>query len=696
MEQFILFDFASPETVLGEKVQQSNDAEYQGYLSLVAKANHYADSYYNRESEISDFEYDTLTKELKRIEGAHPEWVSSDSPTQKVGGAVQTVAGTNVLTHNVPMLSIDDVFDRESVQQFCGKCNSVDAGITFSVEHKIDGLSLTCRYKNIAGKLRLTVAELRGNGYEGEEVPLEVIKEIKGIEMVLNDTLSAALDYLEIRAEVAMSKEDFMRYYNECELLGKKLPANCRNLASGTIRTMDAEIVRERGLFALFFNVQAYELKDSALSSVFDVHTLALNYLSENNIPVVWHAECSNFEQVWHVISNIGDERALLPYEIDGAVVKVNQIHKRQVFSASKKNEAGMKAYKYPQEGVEITLSDVELTVGRTGKVSPTAVFPEVHICGTMVGRATLHNQDYIKEKQIGINGRYLLKKGGEIIPAIVECIQPPKEIFLYPDVCPECGSPLQREEGKADYYCYNPACSAQLVQAIEFFCSRDAMDIKALGVSLIEKLVASGYVESYCDLYDLHTYKADLVALGILGREQNTTKILHAIEASKKQPAERLLTALGIRGVGKNTAKLLLSIYSDIEQLATASISELCCIDGIGSSIATNIYNFFHNPGTRNLYDKLKQAGVTTEKVVVSNVDGKLTGLTFCITGTLSKKRSDIVTMIEQNGGRESGFSKSISYLIAGEDAGSKLQKALAANVPVITEEEFLDMIGQ
>ncbi len=649
---------------------------YKELVSLVTKYN----KQYHEEngSEISDYEFDMLNKELKEIEIEHPEWVITDTPTKKVGGKVKRESGVTV-AHRVPMLSIEDVFSHQEVLEWVRDVKRVHMDALFSVEHKIDGLSVTLRYEN--GKL--TMAETRGDGFVGEDVTLNILvvqDVVKEIELP---------DYLEVRGEVYMSHEDFDRYNEKQEELGKPLAANPRNLAAGTLRQLDPEITKERGLRMYVFNIQ------DGPETLMANHTKGLDLLNKLGIKVVPHKLCASEDEILQEIEKIGDSRGNYDYDIDGAVIKLEQIIYRKEFTSGSKYSAGHIAYKYPPEEKETELIGVDLAVGRTGKITVTGVLKPVRLCGTTVQRVTLHNQDFINEKQVGIGGSYLIYKSGEIIPALKQMVNQPKEVYKIPQECPVCGQQVVRELGMSDIKCVNPTCPATLVRSISFFTCRDAMDIKAFGETYVQTLVDEGYLHSYADIYHLKDYRDELVEKGLIGKAKNTDKILQAIEDSKSNDPVKLLIGLGINNVGKSTAKEIMRNYSGIPALAKATIDELRGVQDIGEITARSIVEFFHNPSNKEIIEDLSANGVNMEVKGDSNATDKLNDKSFCVTGTLSTMgRKDAEAIIEKNGGRIAGVSKKLDYLIVGEDAGSKLEKAKSLGITILTEEEFKSLL--
>lgn len=663
------------------------------YIRLKQLIAYHMDRYYNQDDpEITDLEYDMLMQDLKRMEREHPEWVTPDSPTQRVGGAAGVRNGTKVV-HNVPMLSIEDVFTREEVTEWTERVLLMHPGAAFSVEHKIDGLSMTLRYRreDPNGPLTLFLAETRGTGFEGDDCTANA-RRIRDVPQ----RLELPGDYLELRGEVYMTHAAFEAYNAEQERAGRKGAANARNLAAGTLRLLDAEVTEKRGLSLFVFNVQ-----DGA-RELMNRHVSALDRLEEQGVPCVPRTLCRTPEEVLAAIDRIGEERGSIPYDIDGAVVKIDQIDYRADFPAGTKYSAGHIAYKYPPEERVVVMDEILVDVGRTGKLSFTGVFHDretggpARLCGTDVTRATLHNQDYITEMSVGVGGAYKVYKSGEIIPRLNGCVEPPPEVFRAPEACPVCGSALVREEDTADIRCVNPSCPAQLVRTVSYFASVGCMKIDALGERLIEALIADGYIRSYADIYALKDHREELIEKGLIGKEKNTDRILAAIEASKKADPVRLLTGLGIRNVGAATARTLLQHYDGIRELAAATAEELTAIPDVGAVTAACIADFFADARNREILDRLEAAGVNMKMPERTQASDRLHGMTIAVTGTLpTLGRKEIEELIAANGGKASGsVSRRTTYLVAGEAAGSKLTKARELGVPVLTEEEFMSMI--
>ena len=649
---------------------------------------YHSDRYYNMDDpEISDYEFDMLMRELKALEKEYPALKTPDSPTQKVGGTAKREAGV-LVRHNVPMLSLQDVFSREEVYDFVEEMRRQLEDPEFVVEYKIDGLSMALRYEE--GELKLAVT--RGNGIEYGE---DVTENARVISDVVRK-MRYPLPYIEIRGEVYMTEAAFEKVNERQELAGKKPFANPRNCAAGTLRQLDSRITRERELSMFIFNIQEVR------GAEFVTHTEGYEYLKKNHVKVIEdYTVCKTADEVWEAISRIGENRGNLPYDIDGAVVKLNRISDRERLGNTSKVPRWAIAYKYPPEEKESTLLDIELSVGRTGRITPTAIFEPVRLCGTTVSRATLHNQDFIDELDIGIGDHILVYKSGEIIPKIRRVLKEKRPAgtvrFQIPDVCPVCGAKTVREKDTADIKCVSPACPAQLERHIINFVGRDAMDIKGFGTVYIEELVRLGYLRDIADIYDLKNHRQELIDQGIIGKEKNTDKLLLMIERSKENEAWQLLTGFGIPNVGKAAAKAILKVFPDIPSLAQADLEELTQVNDIGAVSAGCIRDFFAEEKNQAVLRRLQEAGVNM-KAKERPSGGLFDGLTFVITGTLpGMDRKEAAARVEEAGGKVSGsVSRKTSYLLAGENAGSKLAKAQELNIPVIDEAQFLAMLEQ
>lgn len=647
---------------------------------------YHSNRYYNMDDpEISDYEYDSMMQELKKLEKEHPELVTPDSPTQRVGGTAKREAGV-LVRHNVPMLSLQDVFSKEEVCNFVNEMKEQLEDPEFVVEYKIDGLSMALRYKD--GVLKL--AETRGDGINFGEDVTENAKVIPDVKKKLKD----ALPYLEIRGEVYMKLKDFDAVNETQELLGRKPFANPRNCAAGTLRQLDSRITKERKLSMFIFNVQEVR------GRTFATHTEGYEFLKKQGIHVIDdYKVCKTADEVWDAITRIGENRGNLGYDIDGAVVKLNRIADREKLGSTSKVPRWAVAYKYPPEEKETKVLDIELSVGRTGRITPTAIFEPIRLCGTTVSRATLHNQDFIDDLDIGIGDTIVVYKSGEIIPKVKEVIhakRPEGTVrFEIPDVCPVCGAKTEREKDTADIKCTSPNCPAQLERHIINFVGRDAMDIKGFGTVYIEELVRLGYLKDVADIYDLKDHREELIEQGIIGKEKNTDKLLDAIETSKKNDAYKLLTGLGIPNVGKAAAKSILKYFKEFDALEAADMDQLQEVNDIGEVSADCIFRFFGDEKNKVLLQRLREAGVNMAYIPEEGADERFVGQTFVITGTLpSMDRKEAAALIEKFGGKVVGsVSKKTAYVLAGENAGSKLTKANELGIKVISEEDILAM---
>ena len=660
------------------------------YQELIAQILYHNNRYYNEDSpEISDYEYDMLMQELKQMEKEHPEWVTEDSPTQKVGGSAKREAGV-LVPHRVPMLSLQDVFSKEEVMQFLRDMKEQLEDPEFVVETKIDGLSMAIRYEN--GKLDKAIT--RGDGVtQGEDVT-ENAKVIADVKRTLKDKVP----YIEIRGEVYMTNQAFEEVNEKQEVLGKKLFANPRNCAAGTLRQLDPRITKERKLSMLVFNIQETD------GITFETHTEGYEFLKKQGIRVIENYKvCKTEEEVWKAIEEIGENRGKLEYDIDGAVVKINRLADRRKLGATSKVPKWAVAYKYPPEEKETVLREIELSVGRTGRITPTAIFDPVRLCGTSVSRATLHNQDYIDELDLRIGDTISVYKSGEIIPKVKRVIYEKRPEGSVPyqigEVCPVCGAKAVREADTADIRCTNPNCQAQRERQILNFVSRDAMDIRGFGYVYIRDLVRLGYLKDAADIYHLYEREQELIEQGIIGKEKNTKKLLNEIEKSKQNEPQRLLTGLGIPNVGKAAAKEIMKHFGSFSRLMEASEEELLEVMDIGQITAETIFGFFSQEENENLMKRFAEAGVKMEVEQKAPAAGQIfEGKTIVVTGTLpTMGRKEATELLESYGAKVAGsVSKKTSFVLAGEAAGSKLVKAQQLGIPVYTEEEVLQMIAQ
>ena len=649
---------------------------------------HHNNCYYNNdEPEISDYEYDQLMLQLKKLEADYPELVTKNSPTQMVGGNARREAGV-LVAHDVPMLSLQDVFSRQEVEEFVTSAIEQLDNPEFVVEEKIDGLSLALRYRDGI----LAQAITRGDGViQGEDVTdnAKVIKDIK-------EKLKEPLPYFEIRGEVYMSREAFAKVNARQELLGLKQFANPRNCAAGTLRQLNSKVVKDRQLSMFVFNLQRVEGRE------FASHTEAYEFMKKQGIKVIHNYQvCHTASEVMGAIDRIGASRGELPYDIDGAVVKLNSFAQRQALGETSKVPRWAVAYKYPPEEKETKLLNIELSVGRTGRITPTAVFEPVQLCGTKVERATLHNQDFIDGLDIRIGDTIKVFKSGEIIPKVRSVCYEKRPVgtvpFLIGDTCPVCGHKAVREVDTADIKCTNPSCPAQLENHIINFVSRDAMDIKGMGEQNIHALIEGGYIHNIGDIFNLAVHRDELIAKGVIGKEKNTDKLLAAIEKAKENEPQRLVTGLGIAGIGKAAARELMLHYGSIDALAEADVESIQQVRDIGSIGSQAIHEYFQDDVNRDILRRLKEYGVNMELQDTGIVDDVLAGKTVVVTGTLpTLSRNDAKNLIEAHGGKAAGsVSKKTDYVLAGEAAGSKLVKAQELGITIIDEAEFLQLSG-
>ena len=627
-----------------------------------------------------------MMQELKGLEQKHPEYITSDSPTQKVGGSAKREAGV-LVRHNVPMLSLQDVFSKEDVDAFVADMQEQLVDPTFVVEYKIDGLSMALRYVN--GKL--DVAVTRGDGVlQGEDVTVnaKVIKDVK-------NTLKEPIEYLEVRGEVYMTNEAFDKVNEIQEIKGKKLFANPRNCAAGTLRQLDSSITKERNLSMFVFNIQ------DAKGREFTSHSEGYEYLKRQGIKIIEDYKiCKTAKEVWEAIEAIGENRDKLGYDIDGAVVKIDSFADRQKLGATAKVPRWAVAYKYPPEEKETKLLAIELSVGRTGRITPTAIFEPIRLCGTTVSRATLHNQDFIDDLDVRIGDTIVVYKSGEIIPKVKGVVKEKRPAdsapYVIGNTCPVCGAPAVREGDNADIKCTNHSCPSKLVRNIVNFVGRDAMDIKGFGFAYVETLVDHGYLKDLSDIYGLIDKRQELLDKKIIGLVKSTDNLLNAIEGSKNNDAIKLLTSLGISNVGKSAAKSLMKKFKSIDNLMKASYAQLIEVNDIGDISAMAIINYFKNPDNQAVVQRLKEYGVNMNIIEAQDGDERFDGKTFVVTGTLpTLSRKAASELIEKHGGKVSGsVSKKTDYLLAGENAGSKLTKAQNLGINVISEETLLEMV--
>ncbi len=646
-------------------------------IELRKQIEYHSNRYYNDDSpEIEDFEYDMLMRELQSLEEKYPEYNTPDSPTQRVGGKADNTFES--VTHTVRMESLQDAFSHNELRDFSRRVNETIENCQYVVEPKIDGLSVSLEYRNGV----FFRGSTRGDGNVGEDVTAN-LKVIRNIPLKLNEPL----EYLEVRGEVYMPKRSFEKVVDRQILNEEKPFKNPRNAAAGSLRQKDSEVTKTRALDIFVFNIQQIVGKD------LDSHKQSLDYLKTlgfNTIPS--YKLVDNIEDAITEIENIGESRGSLEYDIDGAVIKVNDFKSRNQLGSTAKFPKWAVAFKYPPEEKQTKILDIEIAVGRTGVLTPTAILEPVHLAGTTVSRATLHNIDFIKEKGIAIGDIVTVRKAGDIIPEVL-CVNEhlSDKTYEFPTKCPSCSSEVIREDDEAAIRCINPDCPAQLLRNLIHFCSRDAMDIEGLGPAILEQFSNNEMISSSADIYDLKA--EDILKLDGF-QEKSAKNIIDSINKSKENDLSKLLFALGIRHIGSKAAKLLAEHFKNIDAIIDASVDEICEIDGFGEIMAVSVYDYFKTSKAQNLVSRFKQHGVNTvSKTEIK--DDRFAGKTFVLTGTLPTfKRSQAQKIIESFGGKcSSSVSKKTDFVLAGEDAGSKLDKANSLGVRVINENEFKEM---
>ena len=656
--------------------------EVKEYIKeLREKIRYHADKYYNEDApEITDHEYDMLLQELKNLEFMNPDLVTDDSPTKKVIGAVKE--GFLEVIHDVPMLSLQDVFNKEALYEFDNKIKeSLGDNVEYTVETKIDGLSVSLEYINgefIRGSTR-------GNGNIGEDVT-ENLKTIKNIPLKLKENID-----IEVRGEVFIPRDTFLKLNEEREINGQPLFANPRNAAAGSLRQLDVNVVAERKLDIYIFNVQKSNV-------TFNSHKESIEFLKAqgfNVIPVCNIAK--NGEEIEKEIDKIGEMRGEFSFDIDGAVVKVNNLLDREKLGSTSKTPRWAIAYKYPPEKKATKIKEIVIQVGRTGVLTPTAELETVRLAGTNVSRATLHNEDYIKEKDIRIGDTVLVQKAGDIIPEVVEVVTEKRTgdevVFEMPKQCPVCGSDVERLENEAAVRCTGIECPARLFRSIVHFASREAMDIEGLGPANVELLLNEGLIKNIADIYYLKA--EDIEKLDRMGKK-SAENLINAISKSKENSLDKLIFGLGIRHIGKKAGKLIAENFNDIDEIIVADAEKFVGIDEIGLKMGESIVKYFQSTQVKDTIEKLKLAGVNMKGSKKEILDSRFLGMTFVLTGTLpTYTRQEAQEIIESFGGKtSSSVSKKTTYVLAGEEAGSKLDKAVSLGVQVIDEEEFRNMI--
>lgn len=645
---------------------------------LVATLNYHAHLYYVEDrNEISDYDYDMMQNELKKLEAQYPEFIRPDSPTQRVGG--EAVLGFEKVQHKVQMGSLQDVFSFEEVREFVDRVRETVDDPKFVVEPKIDGLSVSLEYHDG----QLTVGSTRGDGFVGENVT-ENLRTVRSIPVSIDSTLPM----LEVRGEVYMPRSVFLKLVKEQEDNDEQPFKNPRNAAAGSLRQKNPKIAAKRKLDIFVFNVQQVEGKELT------AHKQSLDYLKELGFKTVPdYRLVSTADEIIARIGEIGENRFDLPYDIDGVVIKVDDFRQREMLGATAKVPKWAVAYKFPPEEKNTKLLDIELNVGRTGAVTPVAIFEPVFLAGTQVSRATLHNQDLIIEKNINIGDIIKVRKAGDIIPEVLGAVEKNSDgAFTLPDECPVCKTKLIRSEEEAAVRCPNVECPAQIFRSIVHFASKGAMNIDGLGPQIVRVLLDKGLITSVADLY--HITEEKLLELDNF-KEKSAHNLVTAIEKSKSNSLDRLIFGLGIRGIGQASAKLLCAKFGGIDSIMRATAAEIAEIEGFGDIMADSVYSAFHEEHMLSLIQRLKDCGVNTDYEKVQQ-DDRFEGKTFVLTGTLpTLKRNEAKELIEKFGGKASGsVSKKTDYVLAGEEAGSKLTKAEQLGIKIITEEEFMEMI--
>lgn len=645
---------------------------------LTKELEYHNNLYYNKdEPEISDFEYDKMLRELENLEEEYPQFKSPLSPTNRVGGSAG--AKFSPVTHTVPLESLHDSFSHDELRDFDRRVRETVPDVTYVVEPKFDGLSVACEYRNGV----FVRGSTRGDGVTGEDVTdnLMTIKSLP--KRILN-----APEFLEVRGEVYMSFTSFDELVKRQEENEEKPFKNPRNAAAGSLRQKNAKITASRKLDIFIFNVQ--QSSDNDLKS----HRQSLDYLSELGFPTSFYTVCDTIDEAIEQIEKIGNNRGEYDYAIDGAVVKVDSFAARELLGSTAKYPKWAEAYKYPPEEKPTKLLDIEINVGRTGVLTPVGIFEPVLLAGTTVSRATLHNRDFIEEKGICIGDTVIIRKAGEIIPEVLSVSEHPENAkpFVFPLLCPSCGSPVVRDD-EAATRCTNTDCPAQLMRHLIHFVSRDAMDIDGLGPAFLEQLSDSGLVKSPADLYKLKT--EDILSFDRKA-EKSAKNLIASIEKSKENELYRLVFALGIRNIGLKAAKLICENFATIDDIMNSKSEDFEKIDGFGLVMAQSLENYFSLDGTKELISELKGLGLKMKPSEQKQSGGKFEGKTFVLTGTLpTMTRSEASKLIEQNGGKtSSSVSKKTSYVLAGEEAGSKLTKAQSLGITVISEQDLLEML--
>ena len=637
--------------------------------------------YYNDDSpEISDYEYDKLTQKLKKLEKKYPQFIVASSPTQKVGGKASKIFAE--VTHDVQMQSLQDVFSFEEVEEFIENINAEYGKQEYIVETKIDGLSISLEYKNGI----FVQGSTRGDGFVGEDVT-ENLKRIKAVPLKLKENID-----IEVRGEVYLPREEFSRINEELELAGKQILSNPRNAAAGTLRQLDPELVEKRNLSIFVFNTLKGKSFDTDSSMLEELESLGFKVIEKRKV-------CTTKEEVIRAIDDIGRLRDTLKYDIDGAVVNVNSRKIREEIGKTVKVPKWSVAYKYPPERKETKVLDIIVQVGRTGQVTPMAVLEPVRVAGSVISKTTLHNFDFIKEKDIRVGDSVFIEKAGDVIPEVTEVVKSKRtgeeKEYIAPENCPVCGEKLEKEESQVALYCTNSECPACIYRSIIHFASRDAMDIVGLGESNVDALLQSSLIKDIADIYYLK-YE-DILSLDRF-KEKSARKLIDAIESTKSNSLDKLIFGMGIRHIGKKAAKILAENYEDIYEIMYLNEEEVAGLDDFGDIMAKSLVEFFEKEETKKLIEKFERAGVNLKGSKKEVASQKLLGKSIVVTGSFEGySRDDIAKIIEDNSGKFSGsVSKKTDFVIAGENAGSKLTKAKDLNIEVVSIEEFLEMLQQ
>ena len=649
-------------------------------VKILEKANH--DYYVLDKPTMEDYEYDRLMVELEKLENAYPEYKLINSPTSRVGG--EALKKFEQVKHDVPMMSLADAFSFDELKEFDQRVRKVEPNVSYVCELKIDGLSVSLKYVDGA----LVQGATRGNGVIGENITANV-KTIKSIPLKLKKPITA-----EVRGEIFMPKKSFVKLNEERALNEEDLFANCRNAAAGSIRQLDSKITAKRNLDAYLYyltsGIEAYSQEES------------LRLMGDAGFKVnPMYAHCNTIEEVFEYITKMGESRPDLPYDIDGIVIKVNDFAHQDELGVTAKYPKWAIAYKFPPEEVSTKLLEITYQVGRTGNITPVANFKPVFVQGSMIGRATLHNEDFIKERDIHIGDMVIIRKAGDVIPEVVKALPELRDGTQIPfemiKTCPCCNEPIVRKESEADYFCVNPNCEEKIINGLIHFASKPAYDIDTLGDKMVNMLYNAGFIKTIDDIFTLHNHKEELMNLERMG-QKSVEKLLNAIEESKNNDLEKLIFGLGIRHCGSKVSKILADEFLSLERLMDVSVDEIRQIDAIGEVIASEIVKWFSDDNNRNIVLRLKELGLKTEHVKEEVKESYFTGKKVVLTGSLANfERSEAKKIIESLGGKTiDSVSKNTNIVLAGEKAGSKLDKAKALGIQIMTEEEFMELIKE